>query len=529
MRPSAPIVEPNDMDVAHTRRRGGLRQPGPAVFVLCNAIAFYLVRPGVPDLWAARARASAAGHGVGLSYWFAWFGGSTPGNYSVITPYLCAKLGTELTAAVAAVLVTALVTILVRGTPRALPAAYVAAFGVIVNLWCGRVPFLVGCLFAAAAVLCVSRRLTMLAPVPAILSALASPVAGVFLCLGLSGVLVTGRIRRHRTSAVLTVSSAGAALVGVAATFGVPGPEPLPLYLVAETVLALALMLAISPADHVRNMLLLCGAAVLAFVVVPNGMGANLVRLALFCLPPAAVALSRRRATALAALAAPILVLGALSSTSAFVSAAQPGASPSYYRPLIRELDTLPMTVAYRTELVSAGHAAYAALLDHATLARGWETQQDSAFHAELTSPALDASRYREWLDDNAVGLIAVNLPGGGAEGRLILASTPGYLRPVWRSAHWRVFAVNGATPIVSSPAVLAASTQSVMTVRVPCSCRVSVRVRWSRFLSVHARLPSGVPDALEDSYRPRLLPGSEGWSTLETNRAGTFLLTGSL
>lgn len=60
----------------------------PTAFTLVNAIAFWLVRPDVNDLWAARARASAVSHGVGLTYWFSWFsGGSTPGNYSVLTPY----------------------------------------------------------------------------------------------------------------------------------------------------------------------------------------------------------------------------------------------------------------------------------------------------------------------------------------------------------------------------------------------------------------------------------------------------------
>src|SRR6476469_3074783 len=123
------------------------RKHGPTVLVLVNAVAFCIVRPGVPDLWAARARASAVGHGVGLTYWFSWFGGSTPGNYSVITPYLCAQLGTELVAA-AAVVVTAVATALLRGTARPEVAAYVAAFGVLGNLWCGRVPFLVGSAFA---------------------------------------------------------------------------------------------------------------------------------------------------------------------------------------------------------------------------------------------------------------------------------------------------------------------------------------------------------------------------------------------
>src|ERR1700742_3152784 len=59
-----------------------------------GALAFVIVSPAVGDVWAALARRSAALHGVGLTYWFAWFGGgATPGNYSVITPWLSTLIG----------------------------------------------------------------------------------------------------------------------------------------------------------------------------------------------------------------------------------------------------------------------------------------------------------------------------------------------------------------------------------------------------------------------------------------------------
>src|SRR5947209_4881855 len=137
------------------------REVAPTAFVLINAIGFYLLRPGVPDLWAARARAFAAGHGVGLTYWFGWFGGSTPGNYSVLTPYVCSALGTEAATAIAAVATSALATVLLRTTRRPTAAAFVAAFGVVINLWCGRVAFLVGAALAVAALLFVMRRRTV--------------------------------------------------------------------------------------------------------------------------------------------------------------------------------------------------------------------------------------------------------------------------------------------------------------------------------------------------------------------------------
>jgi hypothetical protein len=506
------------------------RVVAPTAFVLVNAIAFWALRPGVPDLWAARARASAVGHGVGLGYWFSWFGGSTPGNYSVITPYLCAKLGTETVAALAAVVLAAVTTRLVRNSARAEPAAWLAAFGIIVNLWCGRVPFLLGSALAGAALLFVQRRVKSSAAAFAVLAVVASPVAGAFVCLGLSGVVLTARLRSYRGAALAATAGAVGALITLGLLFGAPGPEPLPLYLIGEIALALALMFAASGRDHLRATLLLSAVVVIAAFVVPNGLGANLARLVLFCLPPVAVALSRRPARAVALLLAPIVVLSALSSVSAIRSAAEPASVESYYAPLANELDALPALTGHRVELVSASHAAYAALLDHAVLARGWETQQDSALNGRFDSRPLNPRAYRGWLDQNAVGFVALNVPGNSSpEARLLARGRPGYLRPIWRAAHWELFAVTNPAPIVGSPAVLAELTQSRLTVHIPCACGVALRVRWSKFLTAGPRLDGDIADSVEDSYEPVLVRDDRGWTTLQTSRAGTYVLTGSV
>ena len=70
-----------------------------------------------------------AQHGVGLTYWFGWFGGgSTPGSYSVLTPSLSALLTAEIVGAVSAIAATVLCQRLLRTTPHAMPATYVAVF-----------------------------------------------------------------------------------------------------------------------------------------------------------------------------------------------------------------------------------------------------------------------------------------------------------------------------------------------------------------------------------------------------------------
>ena len=64
-------------------------------------------------------------------------------------------------------------------------------------------------------------------------------------------------------------------------------------------------------------------------------------------------------------------------------------------------------------------------------------------------------ARYREWLDREAVSYVALPDvqpdPSSAAEDRLIRSGLP-YLKPVFTSAHWRVFRVQGATPLASGP-----------------------------------------------------------------------------
>lgn len=502
----------------------------PMACVAVNAIVFCLVRPDVPDLWAARARASAADQGAGVTYWFSWFGGATPGQYSVLTPLLCALVGPELVAAAAAVTICGSATWLVRDTRRPTAGAWMAAVGVVINLWCGRVPFLLGAAFALGSLIYVRRRRTTRAGLLAVLSVLASPVAGAFLGLALSGVLVAPGLRAYRASVLVTIACAFGSLMLIATLFGIPGPQPFPPHLLAATGIAIALMLLVAPTSHLRVTLVVSAVAALVVFSIPNGLGANYVRLALFCLPAAAVALSRRRPPTVVALMTPILVFGGLTSVSAASSATEPASDAAYYAPLAAELDTRPLLANHRLELVAAGRAANAVLLDHAMLARGWETQSFRALHAGLTSRSLDALEYRTWLDDNAVGYVAVDTSREQTRvARLIAGGDLPYLRLVWRHAGWRLYEVLDPTPIVAEPARLQDWSQATMRVQVPCACQTLVRIRWSKFLMAPPSLPAETSDDVVDTYRPVLAQDPSGWTVLTTNRPGTYVLQGLL
>ncbi|HEY8826277.1 MAG TPA: hypothetical protein VIM17_00755, partial [Jatrophihabitantaceae bacterium] len=294
----------------------------PALAVL-NAVAFMIVRPGVDDLWAARARADAVGHGVGLTYWFSWFGGgSTPGNYSVISPYLSALLSPELLGALATVAITPLCALLVKDSRYPLAGVTMATFAAGLNLWAGRVPFALGGAFAVAALLAVKAQRRMPAILLTLLNVFASPVSGAFLALGVAGSFFESR--SHRAISATTVATVAVGLGVVALAFGAPGPEHLSYWLFGETIASFLLFLVARPPGYLRTAIYLSIAVALALVVVPNGMGSNFGRWSGLCLPVAVLATSGRRLWIAVLATVPAVVIGAGGTVSDLRDAGDP-------------------------------------------------------------------------------------------------------------------------------------------------------------------------------------------------------------
>jgi hypothetical protein len=495
---------------------------GPLLFAVLNATAFLILRPGVSDLWAARARADASAHGVGLTYWFSWFSGaSAPGSYSVLTPYLSRLLSAELVVALSAVATVAVCSVLLRTTNHPLAATYVASVATCINMWQGRVPFVFGCAAAAAALLALRGRRWVVGSALGFLSLLGSPVSAAFLAIALVAMWVTETLPRRSLLLPLASLAVGSALIVV--IFGNPGPEPMTVGLVAGMSGLIIAFLFARPAKAVRIALYVSIVAVLAMSVVPNGMGSNFARFVWFCLPVAVVALTPGRRAYLAAIAAVAVGVGSVGLYFDLRDASQPSSSVDFYKPLNAELDRLPHLADYRLEVVDDGtHTASYALLDHAILARGFETQTDLLYNKDIrTQNALAASVYRHWLDLNAVGYVAANLrpPKATAESDLILASRPAYLTPVWHNDDWVVFRVANPTPIVALPATLISIDQAKMTVNIPCVCAVEVRTRWSALLTVtqEDQTPSNVT----------VTKSPDGYAVLTTTEPGHYVLQG--
>lgn len=490
----------------------------PLLFTLLTACAFLIARPPVGDLWAARARASAAAHGVGLHYWFSWFDGTVPGHYSVLAPYLTRIADVTVLGALATTAVIAMCRLLVRDSRHPAIATWLAAVATAFSLWSGRVPFALGTALAVAALLAVLADHRLAAAVAGALTALVSPVCAAFLMLGLVGVLVHVPLRRM--VAIYTVVAAGVPLLGVGIYFGLPGNEGFPVLQAAGAAGAIAVMLLARPAPWVRTVLLISLAASLLLAVVPNGLGSNFERFVWIWLPVAVTATARVRPSLTALAGAAAVLLGIIGSTKDLVVAAQPLSQPSYFTSVIRELDRTPALTNYRLEVVPDGaHVATYALLDHAMLARGFETQTDNKLNGVLMSASLTAARYRAWLDENAVGYVLIDRStlATGPEDKLVRSGHLPYLRQSWSDAHWQLFKVTAPTPIAARPAHIVQAGQASITVAAPAAGDFLLRIHWSRFLRIRSDGTAGA----------RVDPSPAGWTMLITRQPGRYVVSG--
>jgi hypothetical protein len=484
------------------------------LFTLAAAAAFLVTRPPVGDFWAAQARRSAAEHGVGLHYWFAWFGGTIPGHYSVVATWLSRFVDAGVLGAVATVAIPPLCHVLLRGARHQVLGTWVAAVASAFSLWAGRVPFAMGSALMLVALLCVKADRRVLAVLLGAATALTSPLSGVFLALGVTGVIVHEPSRRR--AALATAGASGAALLGVALYFGSPGPQGFPLSSAIWTVITLALMLLARPPAYIRTVLLITLVVYPFVVLIPNGMGTNLERFVWIILPVAVLATAEAPKFLAAFSVSAGLVTSIVGSILELSVASQPMSNLAYYDSLIAQLDRTPGLANYRVEVVPDGtRVSDYALLGHAALARGFETQSDNAYNAVLASKNLNATTYKLWLDNNAVGYVAIDhmTLAHSPEDTLVRSGHLQYLHTVWSDSRWRLYRVLAATPIVAPPARIVVAGQAALTITTPRAGALALRVRWSRFLTV--RGPAGA-DVQSDG---------QGWTTLIAPAPGRYII----
>jgi hypothetical protein len=477
----------------------GLRRAAPALLAAALAAVYLIWSPFSYDLAAHLLRAKlfkTEGFGIWDNWWYA--GHDTPG-YSVLFPPLGATLGVQLVAAVAVVGTAALFEPLARrhfGDGAWIGALWFA-LGAATDLYTGRLTFAFGLLPAVAAVFALTRGRPWLAGLLSVITALASPVAALFTALaGLAhaaGWLLQHRPRRLREVAAgsapgIAMAVASLAPVAILAiAFPEGGVEPFALSALWPIPVIAVLMLFTLPREEwtLRAGVVLYAIGCALAYAIPTAVGSNAVRLGtLVAGPLAALVLWRRRTVVLLVVFLPLLYVQTQAVFHDVIDPDDSETNATYYRPLLGFLARQPGP-PFRIEIpFTADHWEAYEVAPRFPIARGWERQLDTKDNSLFYQGTLNAAAYHVWLRQLAIRFVAVANASldysARAEVGLIDRGLP-YLRLVWRSRHWRVYAVTDPTPIVQGATLRALGPDSLtIDARAPGS--VYVRVRYTPY-----------------------------------------------
>jgi hypothetical protein len=480
------------------------------------------------DMAAQYAWAEFAGAHPDAAYNLSWYGGMHPVSYSMLTPYLMAWAGVRTTAVLAGTFSAAVLArlLMCSGIDRPLYPAVWGAFALSCDTASGRITFSVGVLFGLAALLVGYENAggRLVRDVGAfglgVLAACSSPVAGLFLLVAGTALFLTGR--RRQSFALL----AGPPLVVGAATLLFPfyGVQPFSVggaALVATAALPIALW---TPAHWhtVRAAAWVYITGDLLTLAIPSPIGSNVERLALLfaaaVLLAALPALPQGRQR-FAVLLAFVFAAGwqVMKPVQDLVSTAPAAGWSGYAKPLIAELRRLGADRGRIEAVAAKTHWESAGLSPYVDLARGWNRQLDVERNPLFYDGKLTPAAYHAWLRRWAVAYVVLPdaVPDGAAvaEARIVAAGQP-WLRPVWRDAHWSVYAVTDAVPLTSAPSAVVRAGQGELSMRVPSAGTYLVRVAWSPWLGVR-----GGPGCLERDGE---------WTRLRARDAGVFRIGGS-
>ncbi len=471
------------------------RRLAPGAIAAAFALAYVIASPVSGDLAAHLFRAqlfTSDPFGIWNNFWYD--GHHTPG-YSVLFPAIAAALTPQVAAAIAAVGTAALFEPIARRHfgPSAWLGAAVFGAATATNLFTGRLAFAFGALPAIGAVLALDRERPWLAPPLAVLAALSSPVAALF--VGLAGAAhALGRFTPTRrlkpTLPGISVLLAALVPVGVlAVAFPEGGTEPFAFSaLWPIPLLAIGVLLVLPPRARIfRAGVALYAIVTVASYVIPSPLGSNAARLGTLLGAPVAALLlwpGKRRWLALVAL--PLLYLEWQAPVRDLVIASgNATATNAYYRPLLSFLER-QSGPPFRVEIpFTRLHWEAYAVASRFQSPRGWERQLDIKDNPIFYSGPLTPATYEAWLNRNAVRFVAApDAPldyAGARENRLISAGLP-YLRLVEHTAHWKVYAVAEPTPIAQGPAMVRAIGPGWVTLDAARAGRILLRVHFSPY-----------------------------------------------
>ena len=465
------------------------------------AAAYVIVSPPTRDLAAHLFRArlfEAQGFGLWNND---WYGGHHILGYSVLFPAVSALLTPQLAAALAATATAALFEPLARRHfgQDAWLGALVFAAATAINLYTGRLALAFAALPALGAIVALDRERPLIATGLALLSALGSPVAALFVAVAAGGHALAALLTRHQIAPALPgIATAAAALVPVgllALAFPEGGTEPFELGTLLPVLAICAGALVAIPRERaaLRAGVAVYALATLAVYVIPSPIGSNIARLGtLLAAPLAALLWWRRRPVLLALCAAPLLYLGWQAPVADITAlSGDPATSAAFYHPLLAFLRAQPggRDRAFRVEIpFTDSHWEAYRVAPEFPLARGWERQLDRANNPLFYDGRLSPATYDAWLHANAIRFVALPDatldPSARGEAALIRAGQP-YLRPVMRSPHWRVYAVADPTPIAQGAATVRAMGSDWVALQATRPGSVLLHVRFTPYWTV--------------------------------------------
>lgn len=419
------------------------------------ALAYLLLDPHTGDHAAQLYRVGLFEREGPALYDSGWYAGIHLPAYSMLYPPLGALVGARVAGALAIVAAAALFE---RLCGRGL-AAHWFAFGAFTLVVAGRLTFTLGVAIGVAALLAVARERTAVALLLGVATALASPVAALFLALCAAAVIVTRGARRAATAAL---AGAGVSMLALAIAFPQPGDFPfapatfwpqLAFTLVAVAALTRGRIGALRR-DPVAAGAALYAVLLLACFTLDSGIGGNATRLGALAAGPAlAAALHPGRRMILAIMVLPALYWQLSTPINNYAaSVGDPSVHAGYFTELERGLAGRHVV---RLEIpLTRNHWETAYVASRHPLARGWLRQADRDLNPVFYDGRLDRRRYYAWLRATAVTHVAVpDAPldrAGRAEARLIARGMP-ELEQVWRGRHWRVYAVRDPQPLLAA------------------------------------------------------------------------------
>jgi hypothetical protein len=507
-------------------------------FVPAVGLALYLILvPQVPDFAAQATRAAIFDRLGSVTWWPGWYGGMELPTYSVLAPGIMATIGHAVGSSDAGVAITGAIASaismwvshqLLKGSARPRAASVAFAGTVLLNLFGGRITFLVGLAAAMLAVYALMHRHPWLAGLATVVSVLGSPLAGLFTGIVAAAVLLSDRSRRPQA---LVVGGATALSLGaLALMFRSPGVMGSPPAQILFALLGIVLVLiACRNEPTIRTGALIVAVGLLVCLVVPNSVGLNLTRMVWLLAAPLIVGYGHRPDKHVLALTGLALVFPAVDVTWQLAEADSPSASASYYQPLLAQLGQRLDSgdrVGQRVEVVEPQTKGAARYVGESTpVARGWERQADVVDNPIFYKDGLlNASSYRAWLDQLAVAYVAVPSTkldfASVDEARLIATGLP-YLHLVWSNSDWKLYRVDDPAPLVQGAQIISMSGNQLR-MQVTHPGLVPIQIRWSSHLAV---LDGTLPVSLGVRARGCLSENGD-WTMLHARRAGTYVLT---